>query len=356
MFLPKNWDSESFFSFYCNKKFKHNKIIEIIDKFDSFENYAKYIPDDAFQDIKTNSRNAANIILDNCFQKNVRLISYWDSNYPSALKNISSPPILLFIDGEIPVQDEKLISIVGTRNNTMYGKLMTERFVESFVNNSVGIVSGLAFGIDSIAHKKVLEMKGKTYAIVASGVDMLSSAQTEKMAQKIKDTGGAIISEYPCGTPAQRGYFPVRNRIISGLTKATLIVESGIKSGTLITAKFAFEQDREVYAIPGNINSEKSKGCNHLIKTNQAILCTDPEQILVDIGWKLAETESEQLELVLENPNEILLYNIIDHEPKQIDYISDAADLESSQVMVGLLNLEFKGLIKQLPGKNFIKV
>lgn len=355
MFLPKKWNSQGFFALYSNKKLKHNNIIEIIEKFDSFENYLKHQPNDFFSDTIEKNNNL-NEILENCDKNNVNLVSYWDPSFPSALKNISTPPILLFVDGEMPQTDSNLLSIVGTRNNSMYGKLITEKFVESFVNNDVGIVSGLAFGIDSIAHKKAYEMKGKTYAIVASGVDMLSSAQTEKMAQKIKDSGGAIISEYPCGTPAQRGYFPVRNRIISGISKATLIIESGIKSGTLITARFAFEQDREVYAIPGNINSEKSKGCNHLIKTNQAILCTDPEQILNDLGWKLIEAAEQQLEDLLDNPNEILLYKLIDNEPKQIDVIAEAADLDTPLVMVGLLNLEFKGLIKQLPGKNFIKV
>ncbi|OGU56924.1 MAG: DNA protecting protein DprA [Ignavibacteria bacterium GWF2_33_9] len=295
-------------------------------------------------------------LLENCEKKNIKIVTIWDENFPELLKNITSPPLLLFVRGNLPDRDLNLISIVGTRHNTMYGKLITEKFVEYFVNNNIGIVSGLANGIDTISHRKVCEMKGKTFAIVAHGVDMISSAFSEKIASRIVENGGGIISEYPCGTPAQIGYFPVRNRIISGFSQATLIIESGIKSGTLITAKFAFDQNREVYAIPGNINSEKSKGCNELIKNNQSILCTSPEQILIDFGWKLKELPLANEAIQLENANELKLYKILDHEPKQVDIIADMADLEIPQVLVTLLNLEFKGLIKQLPGKNFIKV
>jgi DNA processing protein len=356
MFLPKKWNIPDFFYLYLNKKLKYKQIIDLIDKYDSLPSFSMNTQNDVFFNDNSNSKQLSEEIISNCEKKSVQLISYWDDRYPKLLRNISSPPLVLYVDGELGINHQNLISIVGTRSNTLYGKLTTEKFVECFVQNSVGIVSGLAFGIDSIAHKKACDLGGKTYAVVASGVDMLSSAMSEKIAIKIKENGGSIISEYPCGTPAQTYYFPVRNRIISGVSPATLVIESGIKSGTLITAKFAFEQDREVYAIPGNINAEKSKGCNYLIKNNQAILCTDPEQIMLDLGWKLIDNEVKNSEIKLENKNEILLYTVIDHEPKQIDIIADQAELDISQVMVGLLNLEFKGLIRQLPGKNFIKV
>lgn len=364
MILPKNWDNSGFFSLYLNKKLKFNQIIKIVEKFNSFGEFSKSKNDIFDEDFGFNIRNLElsinnermQEIIQNCSSKNINMITYWDENYPTLLRNISSPPILLFVDGDFNVNDINLLSVVGTRTNTLYGKLTTEKFVEYFVNNSIEIVSGLAFGIDSIAHKKACELKSKTYAIVASGLDMLSSEYSENMAKKIKDNGGAIISEYPCGTPAQRGYFPVRNRIISGISRATLVVESGIKSGSLITARFAFEQDREVYAIPGNINSDKSKGCNYLIKNNQATLCTDPEQILIDLGWKFEIEQNEPSELIFKNEIEKKIYSVINHEPIQIDVIADKTELDIPQVMINLLNLEFKGIIKQLPGKNFIKV
>jgi DNA processing protein len=257
----------------------------------------------------------------------------------------------------LQANDSKSISIVGTRAATTYGKLATEKFVEQFVRYNLVIVSGLARGIDTKVHIETIKNKGITYAIVASGLDCIKPAISNKNAEKIVESGGAIISEYPCGTKALPGYFPQRNRIISGISVATLVIESADKGGSLITAKFAFDQGRDVFAVPGNIFSEKSAGTNSLIAANIAAIAKSPDYVITELGiadGREIEMFKKEKEQTLEKDEKSII-DLLNHEPRHIDDIADKADADINTVLVTLLKLEFKGLITQLPGKYYIK-
>ncbi|MGB9770360.1 MAG: DNA-processing protein DprA [Candidatus Kapaibacteriota bacterium] len=286
-----------------------------------------------------------------------RIISYWDEDYPKRLKEIHYPPLILFVKGNLEPNGIS-ISMVGTRKNTQYGKLVAEEFARKFVENGIIVTSGLAFGIDTISHLTAIEAKGKTYGILACGLDCVAVSGTGKLVERIVESNGAIITEYKFGTKALPAYFPQRNRIISGVSVATIVVESDIKGGAMITARFAFDQNREVFAVPGNVNSPKSRGTNYLIKNNYAKLVSSPEEVLVELGL-VEETllfagnnESIEFEDIVDSN----IYNAMSNEPKHIDVLAEELNIDISDLLYRLLNLEFKGFIRQLPGKYYIRV
>ncbi|MBO4292929.1 MAG: DNA-processing protein DprA [Clostridia bacterium] len=196
----------------------------------------------------------------------IKEISILDENYPELLKSIYDPPKCLYVVGNIEILNSPGIAIVGCREATEYGKKAAMYFSYNLAKQGITIVSGLARGIDSYSHIGALQAKGNTIAVIGSGLDIIYPKENEQLAKKIIEQGGAIISEYPLGTRPTQDHFPARNRIISGLSKAVLVVEAKEKSGSLITADFAMEQGKEVYAVPGNINSLNSVGTNNLIK------------------------------------------------------------------------------------------
>lgn len=363
MKLPNQWNEIEFFHLYNIQKIKSNKIKFIVEHFRNWTDFTtNLLPEftsmDFGKELFNNGKTEDSLtkMIEQCEKNNVQIITYWDENYPPLLRNIMLPPLILFVKGKLN-NTSRAISVVGTRNNTVYGKLTTEKFASFFANQGITVISGLANGIDSIAHKVVLENNGVTYAVIASGIDKISTEHQQKLADKIVQKGGAIISEYKCGTTAKTHYFPVRNRIISGLSAATIVIESGVKSGTLITAKFAFEQDRIVFAVPGNINADKSKGSNELIRKNIAEICTSPEQVLEDLGWETFNASNERIiPIKFESTIDETLYNLLTFEPISIDDLLEKTNFDVSQVLVALLNLEFKGLIRQLPGKQFLRV
>ena len=215
------------------------------------------------------------------------------------------------------------------------------------------IVSGLAAGIDTIAHTTALHAQGLTIAVIGSGINKISPYSSNKLANEIVERGGAIVSEYKNEVSATPAYFPQRNRIISGLSNATLVVESGEKGGSLITARFAFDQNRSVYAIPGNINSEKSKGANALIQKNIASIAISPEQILDDLGYTaLFKSQAKQKQYLSVQDN--LIIDNLSGDPIHIDALSERTNIPIVELTVKLLDLEFKDLIKQLPGRHYI--
>ncbi|HPD33547.1 MAG TPA: DNA-processing protein DprA [Candidatus Kapabacteria bacterium] len=365
MTLPNHWTDEEFFILYLNKHLQAHQIRNIIDRYDSLSKFLdntalnSFINDANLFDSLEQNEKIKDVIpkfIEKCQKLNIQMITYWDNQYPELLRNISSPPILLYIKGNLDLENKKCIAVVGTRRHTTYGKLTAERFVSYFAERDVAIVSGLAYGIDTIAHKATLERKGKTIAVVASGLDKIGPQLAKDLSNKIIDEGGAIISEYLPGTSAKPGYFPQRNRIISGLCSATLVIESGIKGGSLITAQYALEEGREVFAVPGNITSEKSQGTNFLIKNNSAIPALSPEQMFKDLGWdKFIFKENGENSLKFDNDLEQKIFDALSFDPIQIDELSDKLNMEMSQLLVSLLNLEFKGYIKELAGKNYIR-
>lgn len=288
---------------------------------------------------------------------NIKVLSFWDANYPALLKQIHQFPPLLFYKGNLPPADENYFSVVGTRKCSSYGKINAERFSRYFATKGVTIVSGLAHGIDTIAHLSTIDSGGKTIAFIASGIDKLGPSTAVRNAKKIVETGGAVISMFRPGVKALPPYFLQRNRLISGISKATLIIESREKGGSLNTAKFARDQNRDVYALPGNISSEQSVGTNSLIKNGLAILAQSPEQIYSEINYQNTRSIlfDEPVKINFKNIDEELVYGILSFEPIHIDELAIKTEIDVSQLLVTLLNLEFSGAVKQLPGKYYIR-
>jgi len=280
-----------------------------------------------------------------------------DDAYPKRLREIYDPPALLYVKGELKKEDDLAVSIVGSRKTSPYGRWITERVSRDLARNGVTIVSGMARGIDSVAHWGAVSEGGRTIAVLGCGVDVIYPSENRNLYAKIIDQG-AILSEFPMGSPPEGGHFPKRNRIISGLSIGVVVVQANEKSGSLITAGYALEQGREVFAVPGNIGTEGSRGTNRLIKEG-AKMVESSEDILEEIlpQWKKEEGTARKVEAPrrdLTNEEEIL-YGILGENPLHIDAIIRETRLDPGRVSSLLLNLELKGLISQWPGKCFTK-
>ncbi|GAB5465512.1 MAG: DNA-processing protein DprA [Candidatus Kapaibacteriales bacterium] len=294
----------------------------------------------------------------------IEILGHWENSFPQLLKKDNSSPAFLFSIGEIKTDPLKSISIVGTRRNSSYGKYATEKFVDSFVRNGISIISGMAQGIDSIAHKHTIGLGGHTIAVLGSGLASINPSYSAAFAENIIEKGGGLISSYLPSTKARPQFFVQRNRIISGMSRATLIVESKAKGGSLWTAKFANEQGREVFAIPGKINSEKSEGTHQLIVDNIAQLATSPEYILKEFNLlndNLAVAESaENDKLKKLTATELTTYKILEADPMDMDVLINKLNFIDpnigTNVHASLLSLEFAGLIKQMPGGKYMKL
>lgn len=286
----------------------------------------------------------------------VRPVTIWDEDYPENLKNIFDPPAFLFVRGTLGESDRYSVAIVGTRDCTPYGKWMTETLAQELALRGITVVSGLARGIDTVAHKAALQNGGRTLAILGSGVDRIYPAENFKLAMQITEHG-ALISDYPMRTGPDAVNFPGRNRIISGISLGSVIVEAGEKSGALITSEYALEQNREVFAVPGNVNVPQSRGPHKLIR-NGAKLVESVDDILIELEHKLQPlTKPAKKEKFLQlNFHEQSVYDCIANDPRHIDQISKTANLSVSETLSHLLSLELMGAVKQLSGKHFIKI
>ncbi len=285
-----------------------------------------------------------------------QIITFWDDDYPYYLRKIYDPPVILFTKGEIKKDDENSIAVVGTRNPTHYGRKLTEKITSELVDYKITIVSGLARGIDTIAHSTAIQKKGRTIAVLGCGLDVLYPAENKKLFTLIQENG-CVITEYLFGTKPDAINFPRRNRIISGLALGSLIVETDITGGAMLTAKYALDQNREVFAVPGNVDSKQSRGTNYLIQSGEAKLVTNAEDIVIEFGDRFIRKEKKQKEFDLSTLNifESKIYSVINSEPMHIDLLAEKVQLTTSECLVHLLSLEFKGLIKSLPGKYFTK-
>lgn len=308
-----------------------------------------------------NSLNKVKILTDefaNHFEelqkKGISFTTYWDEDYPKYLKNIYSPPIFLYYKGEIKKSDEIAIAIVGTRKPSNYGKEIAKEFSSEISRHHVTIISGLARGIDSIAHRAALDNNGRTIAVIGSGLDVIYPPENEKLFKQIIENG-CVISEFKLGTQPEAQNFPQRNRIISGLSKGVLIIETKIVGGAIQTANHALDQGKEVYAIPGNIHSINSEGTNYLIQQGNAQLVLSPSEILKDLKIDLSEVSNEKRKKNFEDLTlfEQKIIDVLADKQLQIDQIAELTCLSVSECLVILLNLEFKGYIRQLPGKYF---
>ena len=281
----------------------------------------------------------------------VKVLTWNDPTFPTRLKEIYDVPPLLYIRGTLAPEDEWAIAIVGTRRATIYGRDVTERLVADLARNRITIVSGLARGIDSLAHRTALEAGGRTIAVFGCGLDIIYPAENVKMAQAIKEQG-ALISEYPLGTRPKAENFPRRNRIMSGLSLGVVVTEAGEGSGALITANLALEQNREVFAVPGSILSPASHGTNRLIQDG-AKLVRNAQDILEELNLTMIPQQLEMRELVTADETESLLLKHLRHEPTHIDEVCRRSRLPIATVSSTLAMMELKGMVRQLGGMNY---
>ncbi|MFH1542887.1 MAG: DNA-processing protein DprA [bacterium] len=275
-----------------------------------------------------------------------------DESYPELLKNIYDPPPVLYVKGQLPTQ--KTLAIVGTRRATRYGLEMAKKLAYELASCGITVVSGLAAGIDTEAHKGALEAKGKTIAVFGCGVDTVYPASNRSLAKEI-ESSGALVSEFPLGVGTEKGNFPRRNRIISGLSLGTIVIEGHYKSGAMITAKQALDQGREVFAVPGQAGMEQSMGPHWLIKQG-AKLVESVDDVLeeLNIEYRAQNAERETHDFSGLSSVEQEIVKTLSREPKHIDNISLDSRLAIPQVSSLLLMLEMKKIVRQVPGKMFL--
>lgn len=287
---------------------------------------------------------------------NLKIISIEDKNYPQNLKAIPGAPIVLYVKGEITETDSLSIAIVGSRKASFYGLSLAEKFASGLSGYNMTIVSGMARGIDTYAHRGALKNKGRTIAVMGSGFNQIYPYENKELAEDIA-LNGAVISEFPMDTAPVRQNFPRRNRIISGLSLGVLVVEAARNSGALITADFALEQGRDVFALPGKIDSINSLGTNDLIKEG-AKLVLNVEDVIEGLNLYMLRPFSPQVEAEPEGAaesEEANIYDLISEEPIYLDEIIKNANLEFPTLSKMLLELEMRNLIRQLPGKQFVR-
>jgi DNA processing protein len=291
-------------------------------------------------------------------KNDIKVLFYTDAAYPKRLKSCPDAPALLYYKGTADLNHPRIISIVGTRNATDYGKQLCRELVEDLKAYDVLIISGLAYGIDVCAHKESLRMDIPTVSVFAHGLDRIYPAQNRPTADKMLHNGG-WLTDFPSGTIPDRENFPKRNRIVAGIADATIVVEASIKGGALITAEIANSYNRDVFAFPGRITDEYSTGCNFLIRNNKAALLTSGADLAYILGWEKmdgATLQKPQLTLPIDlSTNEKLIFDIIQQNAGQlgIDDLAIKTNLPLSQLAMNLLNLEMQGFVRSLPGKTY---
>lgn len=283
-----------------------------------------------------------------------RLLTWDDADYPRRLKEIDQPPPVLYVQGRLDTKDDWCVAIVGTRRVTSYGRQVAEELATFLAQNGVTVVSGLARGTDTVAHAAALKAGGRTIAVLGNGVDQVYPPENRILAQEIAGQG-ALISDYPLGTKPDAVNFPPRNRIIAGLSLAVVVVEAGIKSGALITAEFATDQGRDVFAVPGNIFAPQSQGTNYLLRQGAQPL-TRPEDMLEALDLTLA-TERQSARTVLPaDAAEASLFALLGPEPQHVDELGLQAGLPIEKVSATLALMELKGLARQVGGMQYVAV
>lgn len=290
----------------------------------------------------------------------IELVVYQDSRYPDLLKQIYDSPVLLYVLGNTGILNNQCMAVVGTRKPTSYGRQMAEYFTQALVEKGLTVASGLAYGIDTIAHRKCLSCGGKTVAVLGSGIDWIYPESNLPLAKKIIETGGAIISEFPLGAKPDFSHFPVRNRIVSGLSLGTLVVESGIKGGSMITANLALDQNREVFVIPHKNTNQSGAGCNYLIKRGLGKLVQTADDLFVELPVISAKDEEPSKKMLRKSWKDKELNGrcrqicqVLENGPMHIDELCDQLNNKPETILVDLFELEMSDCIEQEAGKIF---
>lgn len=283
-----------------------------------------------------------------------KMLIYDTPEYPIALQHISTPPVLLFVRGEIQESDWPGLAVVGSRRMSQYGKRATEELLRPVITAGVTIISGLAYGVDTLAHKLALQQGARTIAVLGAGIDQIYPKQNKGLVdQIIKQDLGAVVSEFLPGVVARPEYFPIRNRIIAGLSQGTLVVEAAQKSGTLITARYANEFGREVFAVPGEMFNPNAQGVNQLIHDG-AHVALDGAQILEVLGIRNIKI-SKNIQLPTDGLEADILKSFPDHQPHHIDDITRMSGFPSTTISSNLMLMEIKGWIKHLGDQMYVR-
>ena len=301
-------------------------------------------------------------IVELCEQDQIDIFSLREERYPAQLRTIADPPPILYVKGTLLPSDSFSIAVIGTRRCTRYGERQAERLTSALVQNGFAIVSGLALGIDGIAHRAALKSGGRTVAVLGSGLHRVYPPEHRSLAQKIVESGGCVMSEYPPLHPSAKWTFPQRNRIVSGLSLGVLVVEAPVRSGAMISARMAGEQGRDIFAVPGSIESSASSGCNQLIRDG-AYLTESVDDILGVLGPMRQPVLLPGMEGLVRHPNEVSL-NDVEHQVLQhvggtetsFDSIVAASGLEPQQALAALAVLERKRIIRQVTPTTFVRM
>ena len=280
-----------------------------------------------------------------------------DEKYPQRLLNCYDSPTLLFYKGDADLNASKIIAVIGTRNHTDYARQQTDKLIKELSDQNILIVSGMAYGVDALAHKAALKNDLPTVGVLGHGLDLIYPYDHSNLAKDMLKNGGGLLTEFRSNTKPDKHNFPTRNRIVAGMSDATIVIETGIKGGSMITAELANGYNKDVFAYPGKVSDTKSAGCNYLIKTNKAMLLTDAQELIEVMGWedkKSQKTNSRiQREIFIElSKDEKIIVEILkEKESVHIDDINFHSGLSSSAAAAAILNLELQSVVLSLPGK-----
>lgn len=286
-------------------------------------------------------------------ERGLAILTWESEGYPSLLANIELPPPVLYVDGTITSEDAWAVAVVGTRHASAYGKQVAQRFAQGLAENGVTVVSGLALGIDGVAHRAALEAGGRTIAVLGCGLDTIYPERHQALAEDIRHAG-ALVSDYPLGTRPEPGNFPPRNRIISGLSLGTLVVEAGERSGALITIHYALDQGRETFAVPGNIYNLTSAGTNTLLQRGEAKLVTKVQDVLEELNLSMVAEQREIRQAVPESPTEAALLAHVGADPTHLDDLVRRSGLPTDMVSSTLCLMELKGLVRRVDNMCYV--
>lgn len=296
--------------------------------------------------------NKLNGYISNLENSKIEVVTILSNSYSKLLKEIDNPPVVLYAKGDVSLLNSTCVAVVGSRRASRYGKDVTTQFSEALSKSDVTIVSGLADGVDTFAHTACLNAKGKTIAVLGSGVNEIYPATNTNLANKIVSDGGLIISEYKPNEKPQTYYFPVRNRIIAGLSKAVLITEATEKSGSMHTKNYALDFGREVFAVPGRITDIYSTGCNKIIKNCQSVIALSPLDVLNFLGKNFVENKTKVVQYSLTDK---IILDIIDVNEVHYEELLQKSGMDSKELNTALIRLELKNLVKKLPGNFYSK-
>jgi DNA processing protein len=304
--------------------------------------------------VKVRNQVSLEVVWERIKSAGIEVLTWDDATYPSLLKEIEQPPPVLYIRGSLLSADQWAVAVVGTRRITSYGRQVAEEIAQVLAQSGITVVSGLAIGVDTLAHQSAIKAGGRTLAVLGSGVDHIYPPTNRRLAEEVI-AHGALISDYPPGTTPDAANFPARNRIISGLSRAVIVVEAGETSGALITANFAAEQGRDVFAVPNSIYAPQSKGTNRLIQQGASPLL-NPQDVLEMLNMTMVVEHNAARVVLPTDAVEAALFQVLGTEPIHVDELRAAANLPIEKVSAALTMMELKGMVRQVGGMQYVAV